>query len=142
MGASVVLMSFIELDACHNNGMINFFTCCDLFEIKYLLVILLLNIFMHSSKTLAALSSHDAVVNMRCVASKWTSVFVQIKDVDPDIVLLLQYMIDCRLPVSSKPLSAVPWCVPPYHSNSGIVKHAIVTDTDTVCWRLIHQLNK
>ena len=81
MGTIVVLMSFIELTAYHTNGIIYFFTCCDLFKIKCLLVWLFQNILCIPSKTLAVLSSLKpwCVIN-RCflVASNCFSVFIWI----------------------------------------------------------------
>jgi hypothetical protein len=124
-----VLMSFVESAVCHNNGMIYLFTRCDLFEITCLIVCLLHNIFVYSSKTLAALSSRDAVVNRCFVASNWVSVFVLMEDVSPDLLLLPQYTMDCK---SSNPLSTVSWLIHPYHSCRNIgVEH--VTVTDKVC---------
>ncbi len=87
--------------------------CYDFLEIKCLLVWLLHNTLVYSANTLAALSSHDADVKRRFVALNWVSVCGWIVDVDTDLLLLVQYMMDCK---SSNPLSTVLRWVPPYHN--------------------------
>jgi hypothetical protein len=118
MGASVALMSFIELETCRNNGKMYLFTVCDLFEMTCLLVWLLQHNLVDSSKTLAVLSSHDAIVNRGVVALSWRSAFVLIIDVDTDLSLVLSLMMDCK---SLKPFSTVARWVLPYQSGPGII---------------------
>ena len=136
MRASVVLLSFIKSAACHNNGMIYLFTCCDLFEIKCLLVWLWHNIFVHSSKTLAALSSRDAVVNKALCCIELDVCFCVNQGCQSSLVITSAIHDGLQVfkpPIHSSLLSTP---IPQWMWHCCSIKH--VTGIDTVCWRFIH----
>ncbi len=94
-------MSFKDSAACHNSRIMYLFTCWDL------LLCLLQNILVQSSKTLAALSSRVATINRRFVSSNCLSVFVWVAHGDVDLSSLPPDMMDCK---SSTPLSTLSLC--------------------------------